>query len=182
MPRNASFAPSSTMTRSGFSSATTRSTRATPPAVVSPETPALTSRAGLPCARKRAWSCAGKAACGETPSPAVKLSPNTRITVLPEAAAASRNSEGDITHSTAQIARVPRRNNPGCHFLQACRSLHSFRIRRCRSQRADDLLCDQFVTGSSKVNAVIGPQAFGHPVTILAEGSITALVVDDRRP
>jgi hypothetical protein len=107
----------------------------------------------------------------------VKLSPKTRITVVPEAAAASWTRAAEITHNTAQIARVLRPRNSACRFAQARRSLHSFRIRRCRSQRADDLLCDQFVTGGGKVNAIVGPQALSHAVTILAIGSVTTLLI-----
>lgn len=69
-------------------------------------------RTASPSARNRASSWAGNAAFGGTPSPAVKLSPKTRITVVPGAAMASRNSGPDITHSTVQIARAPRRRNP----------------------------------------------------------------------
>jgi hypothetical protein len=47
---------------------------------------------------------------------------------------------------------------------------HSIRIRLYQSQRGDDLLRDKYVTGGGEMNAVIGPQAPRHTVTILAEG------------
>jgi hypothetical protein len=43
-------------------------------------------------------------------------------------------------------------------------------------------LRDQLVTGGSEMNGVIGPQALGHNVSILAIGGVTALFIDNRRP
>src|SRR5438067_1363710 len=78
MPRSASLAPSSRMTMSGFS-ASDQSSRARPPAVVSPETPALTTRTLIPSLFSRASSRAGKVASAGSPNPAVRLSPKARI-------------------------------------------------------------------------------------------------------
>ena len=68
MPRSVSLAPSSRITRSGLS-ASAQSSRARPPAVVSPETPALTTCTCDPSARSRASRRAGKACSAGSPKP-----------------------------------------------------------------------------------------------------------------
>src|SRR5712692_1541902 len=100
MPRSASLAPSSRMTMSGFS-ASAQSSRARPPAVVSPDTPALTTWTTVPSAFSRASRRDGKAASAGSPSPAVRLSPNastsgTRAAACPDSASSS-NPASQIT-------------------------------------------------------------------------------------
>ena len=67
------------MTTSGRSFST-QSMRRSPPALVSPLTPALITRYSKPSRRRRASSTAGYASSGETPSPAVRLSPSAAMT------------------------------------------------------------------------------------------------------
>src|ERR1700731_73226 len=105
-PRNASFAPSSTITASA-SSGTDQSSRASPSAVVSPETPALTTSAAMPfCASARARR-AGKAASAGSPRPAVSESPSATIFTgrppLPSCAAAGMNARLAATAAIASI-------------------------------------------------------------------------------
>ena len=79
MPRSVSLAPSSTMTAS-VPSGTDQSSRASPPAAVSPDTPALAMVTAWPLASSAASSLAGKAsALAGRPSPAVSESPSATI-------------------------------------------------------------------------------------------------------
>src|SRR5690349_7951386 len=73
-PRSPSLPPSSTRAAWGRS-ASAQSSRAKPPALVSPETPAFSTRALSPSA---AWSCGTKPSPGGRPKPAVRLSPSAR--------------------------------------------------------------------------------------------------------
>ena len=118
MPRSMSLAPSSRITRSGLS-ASDQSSRASPPAVVSPELPALMTCASIPSARRRFSSCAGKLCSGGRPNPAVRLSPNARIfdvraarrgpPLQPQRTASSRTSDGESGRSERHCRLAVRR-------------------------------------------------------------------------
>src|SRR4030088_671987 len=79
-PRNASLAPSSTITAS-VPSGTDQSSRSRPPELVSPETPALIISTAIPLAAKDFCSRAGNADDAERPRPALSESPNTTILI-----------------------------------------------------------------------------------------------------
>ena len=81
-PLRPSFAPSATTATSGRLRST-QSTRRRPPAVVSPLTPAFTTRYGYPSRLSRASTSAGHASSAATPSPAVRLSPSATTTRSP---------------------------------------------------------------------------------------------------
>src|SRR5262245_18169171 len=90
-PRRASLAPSSRITAS-VPSGTDQSSRASPPAAVSPETPALAISTAIPLARSAASRRAGKAAACGSPKPAVSESPSA--TICTGAPAATAESSG----------------------------------------------------------------------------------------
>ena len=77
-PRNASFAPSSRMTAS-VPSGTDQSRRPSPPAAVSPDTPASMIVTAMSLALSAAVSLAGNAASAGNPRPALRESPSTTI-------------------------------------------------------------------------------------------------------
>src|SRR5712671_5167425 len=77
-PRSASLAPSSKITAS-VPSGIDQSSRANPPAVVSPDTPAFTTLAVCPLAVSARCNCAGNASLAGRPYPAVSESPNATI-------------------------------------------------------------------------------------------------------
>src|ERR1043166_8212824 len=108
-PRSASFAPSSRITASA-SSVTDQSIRASPSAVVSPETPALTTSAAIPFRASARCRRAGKAASAGSPSPAVSESPNATIftgrPALPGGAAAETSARTATAVITASIWTV----------------------------------------------------------------------------
>src|SRR5579872_820242 len=78
VPRNASLAPSSTITAC-VPSGTDQSSRSRPPEVVSPETPALIMSTFIPLAFKAFCSFSGNASVPCRPYPALKESPSTTI-------------------------------------------------------------------------------------------------------
>ena len=87
-PRRPSLAPSST-TRMRTSPLSDHSSRLSPPADVSPETPAFTTSKGCPSLASRAWISAGTDCGGSRPYPAVRLSPRNTIRGRLEAAGAT---------------------------------------------------------------------------------------------
>src|SRR5215472_11051682 len=103
-PRSASLAPSSTITTRGFS-ASAQSSRASPPAVVSPETPPSCTSASMPESFRAFWSWGTKPCPGGRPKPAVRLSPSARILT----GAASAEATWTITPSNIICARRKRR-------------------------------------------------------------------------
>ncbi len=78
-PRNPSLPPNSTITMRGFSASTSFS-RFNPSVVVSPLTPAFTTRQASPARSKSFCRKSGKLLPGSAPYPAVRLSPNATIT------------------------------------------------------------------------------------------------------
>src|SRR6476469_762141 len=90
-PRKASLAPSSRITASA-SSGTDQSSRPSPPAAVSPDTPALTIATAWPLALSAASTLAGKAAPAGKPRPAVSESPKATILSTRSAACAGAPS------------------------------------------------------------------------------------------
>src|SRR5690242_10376355 len=62
------------------------------------------------------------------------------------------------------------------------RDAPSARIGRGRRKQADELLRNQFIPGGGEVDAVVGAQALGEAVTVLAIGGEAALVVRDGGP
>ena len=79
--------------------------RASPPAVVSPETPALiTVTSGAPWARSHAWSCGAKPCAGGRPEPAVSESPKARMRT---SAAAAPASAASAARTKARRPRAP---------------------------------------------------------------------------
>ena len=88
-----SLAPSSTMTAS-MSGPSTVPIRASPPALVSPGTPALiTVASAAPWAWSQASSCGAKPSCGGRPEPAVSESPKARMRTSAVAAPASARTK-----------------------------------------------------------------------------------------
>ena len=75
------------------------------PAVVSPETPAFTTRTAIPSALSRASSRAGKVALTGRPNPAVRLSPKARISGGRAAAGAAPARSGTAAASSAARRR-----------------------------------------------------------------------------
>ena len=78
-PLRPSLAPSATIIQS-MRCRKTQSSRVRPPAVVSPLTPAFTTRWGYPASRRRFCSTDGKLSSRAIPVPAARESPSTRIT------------------------------------------------------------------------------------------------------
>src|SRR3569833_1561587 len=87
-PRNASLAPSSTITASG-PSATDQSNLSRPPEEVSPDTPALVKSTSMPRSFKAFCNLAGFASLPINPSPALKESPSTTSLIGFNASAAA---------------------------------------------------------------------------------------------
>src|SRR3954467_14176227 len=77
-PRSASLAPSSRITAS-VPSRTEQSSRARPPAAVSPDTPAFAMSTASPFALSARASFAGRASCAPSPNPALSESPSTTM-------------------------------------------------------------------------------------------------------
>src|SRR3954467_15961551 len=77
-PRSASLAPSSRITAS-VPSGTDQSSRARPPAAVSPDTPAFAMSTARPLALSARASFAGRASCAASPNPALSESPSTTM-------------------------------------------------------------------------------------------------------
>ena len=85
-PRSASLAPSSTITAS-VPSATDQSSRASPPAGVSPDTPAFSTVTSRPLAFSAFSSLAGSASPAGSPNPAAIESPSITMRTGRSAAA-----------------------------------------------------------------------------------------------
>src|SRR3954453_748405 len=77
-PRSASLAPSSRITAS-VPSGTDQSSRAKPPAGVSPDPPAFAISTARPLALSARSSFAGRASCAASPNPALSESPSTTM-------------------------------------------------------------------------------------------------------
>src|SRR5262244_647552 len=108
-PRNASLAPSSRMTAS-VPSGTDQSSRANPPAAVSPETPAFTTLTANPLAMSARCNCAGNASLAARPYPAVRESPSATILTGCSAARAwvvSITMHAPVAHSIMTAACHP---------------------------------------------------------------------------
>src|SRR5712692_4008606 len=103
IPRSMSLAPSSTITAS-VPSGTDQSRRASPPAAVSPETPALTTSTARPLALSARSSFAGKAASPGSPRPAVSESPKATMRTVRSAAATGRVGGAASASMTASSA------------------------------------------------------------------------------
>src|SRR3954471_23735178 len=84
-PRSMSFAPSSRITAS-VPSGTDQSSRARPPELVSPETPALATSTARPLALSARSSCTGNAALPRSWKPAVSESPSATTLMVRSAA------------------------------------------------------------------------------------------------
>src|SRR3989440_7582047 len=105
-PRSASLAPSSRITAS-VPSGTDQSSRASPPAAVSPETPAFPIVTLCPFALSARSSFAGSASCTASPRPALSESPSTTMRIGRSAARpiAGSASASAAKHASAMIAR-----------------------------------------------------------------------------
>src|SRR3954469_18387835 len=113
MPRNASLAPSSTITAS-VPSGTDQSSRSRPPEVVSPDTPALTISASMPLACKAFCSRAGNAAAAGKPSPAVSESPSATTLMAPLAGGAAVCADaGDTSAASSASVSSPAKRRAG---------------------------------------------------------------------
>ncbi len=95
-PRSASFAPSSIIT--AFTSPVkAHSKRAAPCVAVSPETPPFIIVTSWPLAFSASCNLSGKLLPASNPRPAVKLSPNAKIVVVPANACPHMNQSAQKT-------------------------------------------------------------------------------------
>src|SRR4051794_20404589 len=100
-PRSASLAPSSRITAS-VPSGTDQSSRARPPAAVSPDTPAFAMSTARPLALSARASFAGRASCAASPNPALSESPSTTMRTGRSCAKAGMDA---IAASASAVAR-----------------------------------------------------------------------------
>src|SRR4051794_13418064 len=104
-PRSPSLAPSSTSAASA-PSPSAQSSRARPPAVVSPETAASMKVTSRPALRSAACICAWNASAAGKPYPAVRLSPSTS-TRTGRASAPAETSSATASKALASQRRAP---------------------------------------------------------------------------
>src|ERR1700758_1637853 len=150
-PRSASLAPSSRITAS-VPSGTDQSRRASPPDIVSPETPALATLTAMPLAASACCSLAGNASWFRSPYPAVSESPSaTMLSCLSAAAAGPVHTASAHARATTMPRQaIPARMLSISHERIAPHQRHLAAVPRwnCNSRMNDTS------TNSASVSAV----------------------------
>src|SRR3954464_11287385 len=192
-PRNASFAPSSTITAS-VASPTDQSSRASPPAPpppATPDPPACGMMTFSPLALSAISSLAGSASCAPRPNPALSESPSTTIRTRRLSAAetagmprksAEQTSVKSAKHAvrwtgapgipydplTCPLGRERKRMNDTTDAAPAAISLSAVNLSLGRGAARGHILKDiDLHIGTGEAVGLVGPSGSGRPAQLM---------------